>query len=112
MLNKNVFPSLPRRGGRAIKKNDAEGHQSWRGRGGQSSKRVWNAVRDISSEMTTPSAPIRYGVKLKTSMLLTKSSEKCPNSRPHAHAWIRSARRFGEVILAPAIISLAVASLF
>jgi len=54
MLDKNVFPSLQRRGGRAIKKNDAEGHQSWRGRGGQSSKRVWNAVRNISSELTTP----------------------------------------------------------
>ena len=57
MLKKNVFPSLRslrRRGGCAIKKNDAEGHQSWRGRGGQSSKRVWNAVRDISSELTTP----------------------------------------------------------
>src|SRR5438876_2886091 len=47
------FPSLQSRGGHAIKKNDAEGHQSWRGRDGQSSKRVWNAVRDISSEMTT-----------------------------------------------------------
>ena len=45
-------------------------------------------------------------------MLLTKSSEKCPNSTPHAHAWMRSARQFGEVILAPAIISLAVASVF
>jgi len=59
MLNKHVFPSLQRRGGRAIKKNDAEGHQSWRGRGGQSSKRVWNAVRDVSSEMTTPSALLK-----------------------------------------------------
>ncbi len=37
--------------------DDAEGHQSWRGRGGQFSKRVCNAIRDISSEMTTPSAP-------------------------------------------------------
>ena len=48
------IPSLQRRDGRAIKKNDAEGHQSWRGRGGQSSKRVWNAVRDISSENDHP----------------------------------------------------------
>ena len=57
-------------------------------------------------------APTRNGVKSKTSMLLTKSSEKCPDSRPHAHAWMRSARQFGEVILALAIISLAVASVF
>ncbi len=42
MLNQNVVPSLQRRGGRAIKKNDAEGHQSWRGRGGQSSKLFGN----------------------------------------------------------------------
>src|SRR5207245_10506270 len=40
--------------------DDAEGHQSWRGRGGQSSKRVWNAFRNISSQMTTPSAPLRW----------------------------------------------------
>ncbi len=40
--------------------DDAEGHQSWRGRGGQFSKRVCNAIRDISSEMTTPSAPQRW----------------------------------------------------
>src|SRR6266568_6815773 len=54
------FPLCKAGGGRAIKKNDAEGHQSWRGRGGQFSKRVCNAIRDISSEMTTPSAPQRW----------------------------------------------------
>jgi len=57
-------------------------------------------------------APTRNGVKSKTSMLSTKSSEKGANSRPHAHAWMRSARQFGEVILALVIISLAVASVF
>ncbi len=34
-----------------LNKDDGEGHQSWRGRGSQSSI--------ISSEMTTPSAPFR-----------------------------------------------------
>src|SRR5437016_11633866 len=73
MLNRNVFPSLQRRGGRAIKKTDAEGHQSWHGRGGQSSKRVCNAVLDISCEMTTPSAPQRW---------LRSSSRYFPPSLP------------------------------
>ena len=92
MLNKNVFPSLQRRGGRAIKKNDAEGHQSWRGRGGQSSRRVWNdhpvcaskvASQHFLDGAATPPVPggefgltfgfhdiLRRSVKLRTSMLL------------------------------------------
>src|SRR3989442_7550220 len=91
MLNKNVFPSLPRRGGRAIKKNDAEGHQSWRGRGGQSSKRVWNAVRDISSEMTTPSAPIRNG----TIFLMAHPPLLFPDHYPQVVRWTRSSETTG-----------------
>src|SRR6266516_3940313 len=44
--------------------DDAEGHQRWRGRRGQSSKRVWNAFRNISSQMTTPSAPLSVASRL------------------------------------------------
>src|SRR6266566_7237953 len=53
-----LLAKLAKEGWPRHQEDDAEGHQSWRGRGGQSSKRVWNAFRNISSEMTTPSAAL------------------------------------------------------
>ncbi len=52
MLNKNVFPSLQRRGGRAIKKMMPKATKV--GADGVVSP------RNISSQMTTPSAPLRW----------------------------------------------------
>src|SRR2546427_8508171 len=105
MLNKNIFHSLQRRGGRAIKrmmpkatKVGADGVVSPRNVFGNDHPVCANKERDhfLGGAATPPNLGGEFGLtfrymtylwakrELKTSMvlLLTKSSGKCPNSRP------------------------------
>jgi len=71
MLNKNVFPSFAKEGWPRHQEDDAEGHQSWRGRGGQSSK----------GSTTPPFAKKRANGTPNLERDFFAHLEECPNSK-------------------------------